>query len=68
MTRSFADFAKEQMTAWDGDTHKVHEAASAAFQNEMTERARLGALFREAREKRELSQNQLAELADIQQA
>lgn len=68
MARSFKEFAAGQKAAWDEDTTRVYEAASQAFEYEMSERARLGALLKGFRERRELSQPDLAAIADVQQA
>ncbi|WP_144796190.1 helix-turn-helix domain-containing protein [Microbacterium paludicola] len=68
MARSFKEFAAEQKATWDEDTKSVYEAASQAFEYEMAERARLGALLKSFRERRSLSQPALAAMADVQQA
>lgn len=68
MARSFAEFAAEKKAEWNDDARAVYDAATEAFEFEMTERARLGALLRQARESRALSQPALAARADVQQA
>ncbi len=67
MTRSFAEFAAEKKAEWDEDARAVYDAATEAFEFEMAERVRLGALLRHARESRSLSQPALAARADVQQ-
>lgn len=68
MARPFSELASEHKSQWDEDTQAVYEAASAAFEYEINERARLGAMLRNTRERRSLTQPALAELADVQQA
>ncbi|PJI55864.1 transcriptional regulator [Methylobacterium radiotolerans] len=68
MSRSFAEFAAEKKAGWSDDARAVYDAASEAFEFEMAERARLGALLRQARENRALTQPALAARAEVQQA
>lgn len=68
MAKKFDDVMREAQKDWSDDAWRVYEAASAVFQAEMAERARLGAQLAAARKERGFTQSALARLSGIQQA
>ncbi|MDO5499496.1 MAG: helix-turn-helix transcriptional regulator [Propionibacteriaceae bacterium] len=68
MTKSFDDLAKQTKAAWNDDTRRVYEAASAQFAAEVNNHTELGAAISAARRARALTQTALSEITGIQQA
>ncbi|HIY67585.1 MAG TPA: helix-turn-helix domain-containing protein [Candidatus Agrococcus pullicola] len=68
MAKSFNELAARAKADWDGDTRRVYEAASAEFEEEVRERAELGAVLAAARKGRSLTQPALSQAFGVQQS
>lgn len=68
MAESFERLAERAKAGWADDTRRVYEAATAVFESEVEQRARLGATLADVRHERGLTQVELSELTGIQQA